>query len=201
RRVASRRARPDPQPERGAGGRLSGIGARGRDARQIPEKLQEAGAVFARRAGRREIRDAGLLPHFPCRPPDHGPGAEHLVPAGGPQPADLCGYLQREGIGLPEGDAARVPIERGGVARKHTRPAPMMETAMPTKGNRRMTRRALLQAGTGMALGGWVEPGNAAGAKRQAAESSVYQALGVKHVINATGTVTVLGGSLIPPEV
>src|SRR5438093_1135678 len=72
---------------------------------------------------------------------------------------------------------------------------------MPTKGNRRMTRRALLQAGTGMALGGWLEPGNAAGAKRQAAKSSVYQAIGVKHVINATGTVTVLGGSLMPPEV
>src|SRR5262249_59086022 len=30
---------------------------------------------------------------------------------------------------------------------------------------------------------------------------SVYEALGVKHVINATGTVTVLGGSLMPPEV
>src|SRR5262249_47943547 len=30
---------------------------------------------------------------------------------------------------------------------------------------------------------------------------SVYQALCVKHVINATGTVTMLGGSLMPPEV
>jgi L-seryl-tRNA(Ser) seleniumtransferase len=29
----------------------------------------------------------------------------------------------------------------------------------------------------------------------------VYEALGVKHVINATGTVTNLGGSLMPPEV
>ena len=72
---------------------------------------------------------------------------------------------------------------------------------MPTKGNRRMTRRAMLQAGTGMALGGWLEPGNAAGAKRRAAKSSVYKAISVKHVINATGTVTVLGGSLMPPEV
>src|SRR5262249_40020822 len=28
-----------------------------------------------------------------------------------------------------------------------------------------------------------------------------YETIGVKHVINATGTVTVLGGSLMPPEV
>src|SRR5262249_54843189 len=32
-------------------------------------------------------------------------------------------------------------------------------------------------------------------------KADVYQALGVKHVINATGTVTILGGSLMPPEV
>ena len=30
---------------------------------------------------------------------------------------------------------------------------------------------------------------------------SVYEAIGVRHVINATGTVTTLGGSLMPPEV
>ena len=30
---------------------------------------------------------------------------------------------------------------------------------------------------------------------------SVYEKIGVKHVINATGTVTTLGGSLMPPEV
>src|SRR5439155_26155748 len=30
---------------------------------------------------------------------------------------------------------------------------------------------------------------------------SVYEALGLRHVINATGTVTNLGGSLMPPEV
>lgn len=30
---------------------------------------------------------------------------------------------------------------------------------------------------------------------------SVYESLGVKHVINAAGTLTVLGGSLMPPEV
>ena len=31
--------------------------------------------------------------------------------------------------------------------------------------------------------------------------AQLYEALGVKHVINATGTVTILGGSLMPPEV
>lgn len=38
-------------------------------------------------------------------------------------------------------------------------------------------------------------------AKGDGPAQSVYQALGVKHVINATGTVTNLGGSVMPPEV
>jgi L-seryl-tRNA(Ser) seleniumtransferase len=40
-----------------------------------------------------------------------------------------------------------------------------------------------------------------ASAQTTAPVRSVYEALGVKHVINATGTVTNLGGSLMPPEV
>jgi L-seryl-tRNA(Ser) seleniumtransferase len=59
-----------------------------------------------------------------------------------------------------------------------------------------MTRRRLLQAGAGVALGEAVAAGPAA-----AARPGVYAALGVKPVINATGTVTILGGSLMPPEV
>src|ERR1043165_2324985 len=64
---------------------------------------------------------------------------------------------------------------------------------------RKMRRRGLLPAGTGIALGGalWEVAEGAQGPARQ----SVYEALGVKHVINATGTVTNLGGSLMPPEV
>jgi L-seryl-tRNA(Ser) seleniumtransferase len=62
-----------------------------------------------------------------------------------------------------------------------------------------MTRRGLLQAGAGLALGGVL--GEAAGAAPAAGRPSVYQRLGVRHVINATGTVTNLGGSLMPPEV
>src|SRR5262249_57918082 len=38
-------------------------------------------------------------------------------------------------------------------------------------------------------------------AASEAGSKSVYEAIGVKHVINATGTVTTLGGSLMPPEV
>src|SRR4051812_39071806 len=60
-----------------------------------------------------------------------------------------------------------------------------------------MSRRALLQASAGLAVTG----GAAATAAPTPARPGVYEALGLKHVINATGTVTNLGGSLMPPEV
>jgi L-seryl-tRNA(Ser) seleniumtransferase len=63
----------------------------------------------------------------------------------------------------------------------------------------KVTRRGLLQAGAGLALGGLL--GETATAGPPAARPSVYEALGLRHVINATGTVTNLGGSLMPPEV
>src|SRR5262249_56143511 len=64
---------------------------------------------------------------------------------------------------------------------------------------RNWTRRRWLSPGAGRALGTTL-----AGNRGQAAEPgrpSVYEALGVKPVINATGTVTILGGSVMPPEV
>jgi D-glucosaminate-6-phosphate ammonia-lyase len=64
-----------------------------------------------------------------------------------------------------------------------------------------MTRRSLLQTGAGLALGGTLGAGDAARAAAPPGTTDVYEALGVRHVINATGTVTVLGGSLMPPEV
>src|SRR5438105_730614 len=70
-----------------------------------------------------------------------------------------------------------------------------------SKGPGKMTRRRLLQAGAGLALTGALGPGNAGRAAPPADRPGVYAALGVRHVINATGTVTVLGGSLMPPEV
>jgi D-glucosaminate-6-phosphate ammonia-lyase len=66
------------------------------------------------------------------------------------------------------------------------------------KRTRKITRRGLLQAGAGMAVGGML-PENAQAQQRP--RPSVYEALGVKHVINATGTVTNLGGSVMPLEV
>jgi L-seryl-tRNA(Ser) seleniumtransferase len=60
-----------------------------------------------------------------------------------------------------------------------------------------MSRRRALQAGAGLPLTGTVPPAGAA----DAGGADVYRTLGVKPVINATGTVTILGGSLMPPEV
>jgi D-glucosaminate-6-phosphate ammonia-lyase len=65
----------------------------------------------------------------------------------------------------------------------------------------KVTRRGMLKAGAGLALGGMLGPGGSAQAGPDAAKPDVYAALGVKPVINATGTVTMLGGSLMPPEV
>src|SRR5437762_7611982 len=61
--------------------------------------------------------------------------------------------------------------------------------------SKNMTRRKALQAGAALSLLG--VPANAAPAK----PSSVYESLGVKRVINAAGTFTALGGSVMPPEV
>jgi L-seryl-tRNA(Ser) seleniumtransferase len=71
---------------------------------------------------------------------------------------------------------------------------------MNTKTTTAVTRRGLLQGGAGLALGGLLEAGTAYVNAAQK-KPDVYEALGVKHVINATGTVTILGGSLMPPEV
>jgi D-glucosaminate-6-phosphate ammonia-lyase len=70
---------------------------------------------------------------------------------------------------------------------------------MNRKGHQKMTRRSVLQAGAGLAAGGALAADEAAVAQPE--KSGVYEALGLKPVINATGTVTVLGGSVMPPEV
>ncbi len=73
---------------------------------------------------------------------------------------------------------------------------------MRAKKTNALTRRGLLQAGTGLALGSVLGTGTACQAGSPPKKpSSVYEALGLQHVINATGTVTTLGGSLMPPEV
>jgi D-glucosaminate-6-phosphate ammonia-lyase len=71
--------------------------------------------------------------------------------------------------------------------------------AMTNEGTDNLTRRGMLKVGAGLTLGGAL--GSSEGAELPSGKQSVYEALGVKHVINATGTVTILGGSLMPPEV
>jgi D-glucosaminate-6-phosphate ammonia-lyase len=67
-----------------------------------------------------------------------------------------------------------------------------------TKKPARLSRRTLLKSGATIALSGVLAP---AALAAQPARQSVYEALGLKHAINATGTVTNLGGSIMPPEV
>jgi D-glucosaminate-6-phosphate ammonia-lyase len=73
-------------------------------------------------------------------------------------------------------------------------------TTVGDSSRKKVTRRRVLQAGAGLAAAG-------AAASPSAAEPlpvkrpNVYETLGVKPVINAVGTVTALGGSVMPPEV
>jgi len=69
-----------------------------------------------------------------------------------------------------------------------------------------MTRRAAMKAGTTSALGGALAMTGSTSSGSTSSEGipsepSVYEKLGVKTVINAAGTLTTLGGSLMPPEV
>src|SRR5262245_6189545 len=62
-----------------------------------------------------------------------------------------------------------------------------------------MTRRRLLQAGAGAAVGSAMSAGSTHAAP--SATTAVYETLGVKPVINAAGTFTALGGSIMTSEV
>ena len=64
-----------------------------------------------------------------------------------------------------------------------------------------VTRRGVLKTGASLALGSVLGCPDSTSAGPSSGPKSVYEAIGVKHVINATGTVTNLGGSLMPPEV
>jgi uncharacterized pyridoxal phosphate-dependent enzyme len=64
-------------------------------------------------------------------------------------------------------------------------------------------RRNFLSSLGAVAAAAW--PGNALGRSRKAAavvsgSTNIYKELGVKTMINAWGTITIIGGSLIPPE-
>ena len=66
-----------------------------------------------------------------------------------------------------------------------------------------MTRRHLLAAGAGSTLGGWVAAADAgqAATDGDTRVANIYESLGVKPLINAAGTITTMGGSLMPPQV
>ena len=68
----------------------------------------------------------------------------------------------------------------------------------------KLNRHTAIKAGAGCALAGVAvrssDPVNA-GEPNSRIQTNVYEQLGVKPVINAAGTLTALGGSLMPPEV
>lgn len=69
-------------------------------------------------------------------------------------------------------------------------------------GDNKMNRRTLLATGTGSALGGLLAPATlSATGDGSDPLPNVYELLGVKPIINAAGTITALGGSLMPPEI
>ena len=72
---------------------------------------------------------------------------------------------------------------------------------MNGKGSGKMSRRSMLVSGAGATLGGVLNAAGVTGTADEIKKPSVYEAIGVKHVINATGTVTILGGSIMPAEV
>ena len=107
RRLPQRLSRSQPEPGGRAHGRVPAIGARRRDAGQVPQQFREARTLRAQPAHRGAIHAAGRLPRLSHRPSAHGPGAEHMVPAGGPQSADLCRHLHGQAVRLPQEHARR----------------------------------------------------------------------------------------------
>ena len=65
----------------------------------------------------------------------------------------------------------------------------------------KMTRRRVLQGGASAAVLGAAGCGSGSEPGTPAPPEEVYRRLGIEPVINGIGTVTVLGGSLMPPEV
>src|SRR6476619_6482354 len=65
-----------------------------------------------------------------------------------------------------------------------------------------LSRRSVVLTGVGSIVGSAIAASGTGAAEIGAkGDDNVYQRLGVRTVINAVGTVTVLGGSLMPEEV
>ena len=67
--------------------------------------------------------------------------------------------------------------------------------------NSELTRRELLISGAGGVVAGGVASDADDVFAAESGEPDVYSVLGVRRIINAAGTITTLGGSLMPPEV
>lgn len=77
---------------------------------------------------------------------------------------------------------------------------------MSDDGHDHITRRVVLKTGAGSAVGAafaWdAAMGEAAmGSENPKPQPDIYEELGVQTIINAAGTITTLGGSIMPPEV
>ena len=66
---------------------------------------------------------------------------------------------------------------------------------------RDVSRRRVLQAGAGTAVGGLLTTSTSAAQGQADVHSDIYAELGGETLINAAGTITTMGGSLMPPEV
>lgn len=64
-----------------------------------------------------------------------------------------------------------------------------------------ITRRSILKTSAGGALAAALIQGDTMAAEATTDSLDVYQSLGIRPIINAAGTITTLGGSLMPPEV
>lgn len=64
-----------------------------------------------------------------------------------------------------------------------------------------MSRRTMLASGASGAIGGVLSSRDTQAAEDSPVSRDVYRELGIAPIINAAGTITTLGGSLMPPEV
>jgi len=67
--------------------------------------------------------------------------------------------------------------------------------------NDNVTRRTVLKAGAGGALATILTQDNSMATETITEQPDVYKSLGIRPIINAAGSITTLGGSLMPPEV
>ena len=89
-------------------GGYRGVAARRAVPRKIPRELGKAGAACARQGNRYRLHHARSLSHIPSRSPHHGSGAELVVSAHRPQPANLYRHSLRQAGGFSKGHRAGV---------------------------------------------------------------------------------------------